>query len=62
MEVLEIKNDEEIAVASETEPELMEVTIEDENVVVCNMKRSHSDIHMERRIHQVGKRNFLCWY
>lgn len=39
---------------NETEPE-MKVTIEEQSVVaVCSMmKRSHSDIHMERRIHQV---------
>ena len=58
MEVLEMEDSEEIALTSETEPERMEVTIEDENVVVCSMKRSQSDIHMESRIHQVG--NFLC--
>ena len=53
-----MEDSEEIALTSETEPERMEVTIEDENVVVCSMKRSQSDIHMESRIHQVG--NFLC--
>ena len=39
---------------NETAPE-MKVTIEEQSVVaVCSMmKRSHSDIHMERRIHQV---------
>ena len=45
---------------SETEPEMMKVTIEDPSVVMCSMKRSHSDIHMERRIHQVGKNFFVC--
>ena len=42
------------SLVNETEPE-MKVTIEEQSVVaVCSMmKRSHSDIHMERRIHQV---------
>ena len=44
-------------IVHETEPEIpeMKVTIEEQSVVaMCSMmKRSHSDIHMERRIHQV---------
>ena len=48
----------------ETEPEIpeMKVTIEEQSVVaMCSMmKRSHSDIHMERRIHQVCTTDKVC--
>ena len=50
----------------ETEPEIpeMKVTIEEQSVVaMCSMmKRSHSDIHMERRIHQVCSTDNLPLY